>query len=82
MNGRVQGVFYRASTLSKAQTLGLVGWVKNMSDGSVLVEAQGDAQKVGNLIDWCKEGPRMARVTEINTSDLKVNEDQEFNIRY
>ena len=69
--GRVQGVFFRASTRRKARELGLVGWVKNRPDGSVEIMAQGDEQAVQALIEWAYDGPDRARVDE-----LKLTEDR------
>ena len=63
--GRVQGVFYRASTEEKARELGLCGWVKNESDGTVLIHAEGDSDKLKELVEWCKVGPRLAVVTRV-----------------
>lgn len=68
--GRVQGVFFRASTQEKAIELGLQGFVRNELDGSVYLEAQG--ARVDELLDWIKDGgPRMARVdkTFVEESD-------------
>jgi acylphosphatase len=65
VEGRVQGVFYRASALEEASRLGLVGWVRNQRDGSVLLEAQGERAAVEALLSWCRRGPPGARVTEV-----------------
>ena len=65
VRGRVQGVFYRASTQKKADKLGLAGWVRNCPDGSVEIHAEGDREKVEALIAWCRKGPPMASVTDV-----------------
>ena len=65
ITGRVQGVSYRASTATEARRLGVVGWVKNRSDGGVELEAEGDAEKVAALLAWCENGPPLARVTNV-----------------
>ena len=65
VSGRVQGVWYRASTQNKAQQLGLSGWVRNLTDGRVELVAEGDEQHLQQLIDWCWQGPELAEVTEI-----------------
>ncbi len=65
IQGRVQGVFYRASTAEKARSLGLQGWVRNVSDGSVELLAEGQKGALQELLDWCHEGPPAARVTHI-----------------
>lgn len=63
--GRVQGVFYRQSTVDQARTLGLVGWVANEHDGSVKVLAEGERAKLESLILWCHHGPANAKVQEV-----------------
>lgn len=60
--GLVQGVAYRQSTQMKARQLGVGGWVRNLPDGSVEGWFEGDEENVQALIDWCKQGPSMARV--------------------
>jgi len=71
--GKVQGVWFRASTQQKAQELGIEGNVRNRTDGSVWIEAQAEESKLNQLIDWCKSGPPNANVKEciINDSSLK-----------
>jgi len=65
INGQVQGVFFRLKTKEEADKLGLTGWVKNNSDGSVECLAQGDKDKLVQLIDWCKKGPEAAKVENV-----------------
>ena len=64
--GRVQGVYYRASTVQQAQNLRLTGWVMNCRDGSVEVVTEGAKAQIEELIAWCRQGPTGARVTEID----------------
>mgnify|MGYP001043001594 CR=1 FL=1 len=64
VEGRVQGVFFRAHTQEKAQELGLVGWVRNRPDGSVETVAEGEAVQVDHLAEWLQHGPSAARVAE------------------
>ena len=80
VDGRVQGVFYRASTQSKALELGLSGWVKNQPDGSVLIEVQGNTEVLDKMIKWCKEGPIMARVDNLDQEDIPVEAGTSFDI--
>jgi len=63
--GKVQGVFFRASTEEEARRLGLAGWVRNRGDGSVEVFAQGDDAAVDALVAWLHEGPPLARVERV-----------------
>lgn len=65
VKGKVQGVFYRASTVTKAQQLGVKGCVRNEPDGSVYIEAEGNEEKLNELIAWCRIGPPRARVDEV-----------------
>ena len=65
IEGRVQGVFFRASTQDHAKRLGLNGWVRNCPDGSVEVVAEGARSQIENLIAWCRQGPRGAQVSNV-----------------
>lgn len=66
VDGRVQGVYYRASTQEQARALGLRGWVRNLPDGRVELRAQGTRDRVEALIAWCRKGPPSARVTSVD----------------
>ncbi|MCB1674766.1 MAG: acylphosphatase [Halioglobus sp.] len=68
VTGQVQGVFYRASTRARAQELDLTGWVRNCSDGSVELEASGDAEALRQLEAWLWQGPERARVTAVEVA--------------
>lgn len=63
--GKVQGVFYRKNTLKNAQQLGLKGYVMNLPDGRVEVDAEGNSEGLQQLYEWCKHGPEGARVDDI-----------------
>ncbi|MDW8084607.1 MAG: acylphosphatase, partial [Candidatus Caldarchaeum sp.] len=65
--GRVQGVFFRACMKEEADKLGLDGWVKNMPDGTVESFIVGDEEKVRKLVEWCRRGPPLAKVSKIET---------------
>jgi acylphosphatase len=82
ISGDVQGVFYRKSALEKAQDLGLVGWVKNLSNGSVLAEAQGEQAAVEDFITWCYQGPDAALVTGVETEAVELEDDRDFIILF
>ena len=66
VEGKVQGVYYRASTAKKAQSLGLVGWVRNLDDGRVEIHAQGEAEVLSELVQWCQRGPVLAKVSALH----------------
>lgn len=65
IEGRVQGVGYRAFVVQKAQELGLKGWARNRWNGSVEVLAEGKRQSLENLLAALREGPRLAHVTNV-----------------
>lgn len=65
VSGRVQGVFYRASTEARAQQLKLTGWVRNLADGRVEVLACGEEENLKELEQWLWQGPAHARVTQV-----------------
>jgi acylphosphatase len=67
IHGRVQGVWYRASTQKQAAALGLSGFVRNVADGSVEAVAEGPREQLEALIAWCREGPPHARVSEVES---------------
>lgn len=81
ITGKVQGVFFRASTKAEAEKLNLTGWAKNLADGRVEVFACGDEEAVDKLITWLKKGPRLARVTSIQTEFVPWETHFDFNIR-
>ena len=83
VSGRVQGVAYRASTVTEARRLGVVGWVKNRSDGRVELEAEGPDDMINALIRWCHEGPPAAKVDRVEVSEIgATNSEREFDITY
>jgi acylphosphatase len=65
VRGRVQGVWFRASTQREAERLGLSGWVKNRSDGSVEICAEGEEEPLKELIAWAHKGPSAALVEKV-----------------
>ncbi|MFO7954001.1 acylphosphatase [Thioalkalivibrio sp.] len=70
VSGRVQGVFFRASTRDEAKRLGLTGYARNEPDGSVEVLAVGPRQALDTLEEWLADGPRMARVDAVEAEEL------------
>lgn len=65
ISGRVQGVWYRAWTAGEANKLGLAGWVRNRSDGTVEAVFAGPPQHVDAMLAKCRKGPPLARVDDI-----------------
>ncbi len=64
--GSVQGVFFRDSSWKKARELGLSGWVRNESDGIVRIVAEGEEKNLQELAEWCKGGPKHAKVEKMD----------------
>lgn len=82
IRGRVQGVSFRYYTQREAKQLGLTGWVRNEYDGSVSVVAEGSEDDLNRLLDFLREGPRMAVVKDVSVNWSPVtNEFADFNIR-
>lgn len=69
VSGSVQGVGYRASAYDKAVQLGLEGWIRNRSDGSVEALVEGEDAAVAEFVEWCKRGPRSAHVVGVDAQD-------------
>lgn len=71
ISGRVQGVGYRAWTVSTASKLKLTGWVRNRNDGTVEAVFHGATDQLGRMIAACRKGPMLARVDDIQTKVIK-----------
>jgi acylphosphatase len=67
VQGRVQGVFFRGETQDRAAAAGVAGWVRNRADGSVEAVFEGRPEAVAALVEFCRGGPRHARVTGLET---------------
>ena len=68
-SGRVQGVWFRGSMCEQARNLWLVGWVRNLSDGSVEALVEGSRTEVDAIVAWCRQGPPGARVDDLQLVD-------------
>jgi acylphosphatase len=82
VRGRVQGVFFRDSTRNKASELGICGFVCNQPDGAVYIEAEGDDTPLAQFVQWCREGPQLARVAEVDVDDCESVGDTKFIIKF
>lgn len=69
VHGYVQGVFFRDSVRRLAQQRGLGGWVANRADGTVEAVFEGEPDAVDRLVEFCREGPRGARVDSVDVSE-------------
>ena len=83
ISGRVQGVFFRVETKRAADRIGVSGWVRNRSDGTVEAVFEGDRTQVDAVLEWCNEGPLHANVADLNvTWNDYTGEFQGFEITY
>ena len=81
--GRVQGVCFRSEARKTAMKLGLTGFVKNMHDDSVYMEAEGEKQDLEVLVEWAHRGPPAAKVTKVMVDYSEVlTKVPDFEIRY
>ena len=69
ISGTVQGVFYRESMRTEATRLGVTGWVRNCSDGTVEAMVQGTAEAVATIIAWAQQGPKWAQVIKVEVTE-------------
>ncbi len=81
IHGRVQGVGFRYSTLARARSLGLAGWVQNAADGSVEAVFEGDDARVHSMVEWCGRGPSGARVDRCEVSWEQPRDERGFHVR-
>jgi len=70
VTGRVQGVFFRASTVDFARSERVAGWVRNLRDGSVEAVFEGPRAAVERAIEFCRVGPRWAKVERVDVREL------------
>ena len=82
VSGKVQGVFFRASTKSMADELGLLGWVRNEPDGTVFIQAEGESELLESFEKWLGHGPQFCRVDRIEKEEGELENFSEFRIRY
>lgn len=81
VKGVVQGVNYRASAREQAQQLALTGWVRNTPDGHVEITATGRDEALRQFTAWCRRGPALAHVTNVETQPLPETPFPDFSIR-
>jgi len=82
VQGRVQGVAFRAATRAKAEACGVAGWVRNRRDGSVEAAFEGEAEAVEALVSFCRAGPRMARVERVDVFEEAPDGLLGFDLRF
>lgn len=82
VEGRVQGVFFRAECRGRARSLGLAGWVRNRADGTVEAVFEGTAAQVEAMIEWAGHGPPMAVVERVEVLEEEPEGLVGFDVRY
>ncbi len=80
--GRVQGVGFRYSARLAARNYGIKGYVRNMSDGSVYLEAEGPEKNITEFVRWCREGPDFAYIDHINVTNGSLKNYESFEVRF
>lgn len=78
--GKVQGIFYRATAKEEADKLEITGFAKNLPDGSVYIEAEGEKNNLDKFVKWCNIGPLMAKVEKVESSESSQKNFREFEI--
>jgi len=81
ISGRVQGVFFRATTREQAMLYGVTGWVRNLPDGRVEVMASGEEKQVRQLQKWLKSGPETAHVMKLECEEAEYLDYGRFSVR-
>ena len=83
IKGKVQGVCYRMETARAAEDHKVNGWVRNRADGTVEAVFEGEAENLGNMLNWCRQGPPAASVTDVEVEEKPyTGEHPDFTIRY
>jgi acylphosphatase len=82
VRGRVQGVGFRWSAANEARSLGITGYIKNLSDGSVFIEAEGTREQLDIFIEWCKTGPGFGNVESVNVETFHPANFKDFRIEH
>ena len=81
VSGNVQGVGFRYSALKKANELGIKGYIRNKSDGTVYIEIEGEPETLDFFIVWCKNGPSWAQVNDVYYEDIPLSSFVNFEIK-
>ncbi|MDJ0731374.1 MAG: acylphosphatase [Crocosphaera sp.] len=81
ISGKVQGVGYRYSTVQEAQKLGIGGWVRNRLDGRVEAIFEGKEPLIEQMLQWCHQGPRSAKVTDLTVETVEPQLYQRFEVK-
>jgi len=82
VSGRVQGVFFRAEAARRARELGLGGFVRNTRNGRVEAVFEGEPEDVDAMVAWCRSGPSLAQVAEVEVAEEEPTGETDFRIRH
>ncbi|MDG6257146.1 MAG: acylphosphatase [Methanomicrobiaceae archaeon] len=83
VSGRVQGVYFRDATRESAERFGVAGWVRNLPDGRVEAVFEGDPGAVDRIVEFCRRGPRSARIERVVVEEEDFREEfRGFEVRY
>jgi len=82
VKGRVQGVGFRWSAAMEATNRGIAGFIRNQSDGSVYLEAEGFREQLDSFVEWCRKGPGMSRVKSVSVEHGPPENYEEFRIEH
>lgn len=80
--GKVQRVGFRYFVQNIAMNLNISGFVKNMPDGSVYIEAEGTEKEIAEFVDHCKKGPDWSEVRDVKITEMPAVDYNDFNIKY
>jgi acylphosphatase len=80
IEGKVQGVFFRATAKDVADGIGITGWIKNTEEGNVEIMASGNDEQLQKFIAWCKVGPRRAIVTKVIVTNTEEENFKSFEV--
>ena len=81
ISGHVQGVGFRWAAVREARNIGINGFVQNLSDGRVYIEAEGTPDQLNVFVDWCKRGPGFSVVDSVNVDPSTPVNHTEFRIK-
>ena len=81
ITGKVQGVGFRYHAMHAASNIGVTGFVRNLSEGAVYIEAEGSLSSVEAFIAWCRQGPPRARVDHLDITEGMVAGYQKFLVK-
>jgi len=82
VSGKVQGVYFRATTRDTAREHGVDGWVRNLDDGRVEAVFEGSGEAVERLVEFCHEGSPAARVDDVDVTDEEPQGEDGFRVRW